>query len=177
MLDMRFVPRALRAIDGLTAEVLACGAFTDQRPFTGLAGLIDWRLVGRLSRLAKEEFLLGELGELLIVPARPKLPFDKLLVAGLGPRATFGESSFRRVLERMLHAIDDLQAKTAVLEWPGRGDEAIVLERAAQIHFEVAENVRCTDFTVIDCEDSAARVRAVSDERRRARSLSRRSEA
>ena len=169
MLELRFVPRALRAIDGLTAEVLACGAFNDQRPFTGLAGLIDWRLLGRLSRLAKEEFLLGELGELLIVPARPRLPFDKLLVAGLGPRSSFGESSFRRVLERVFGAIDDLHAKTAVLEWPGRGDDAIVIERAASIHFEIAEGVRCNDLTIVDKQGTEELVRSVAEERRRAR--------
>ena len=54
MVDLRFVPRALRHLDETSAEVVACCIYRDERPLSGLAGLLDWRLSGRLSRLAKQ---------------------------------------------------------------------------------------------------------------------------
>ena len=72
-MDLRFVPPDLRRLDEAGAELLACCIWSDQWPMRGLAGLLDWRLAGRLSALAREAFLLGELGEVLwrIGDARP----------------------------------------------------------------------------------------------------------
>lgn len=142
MLELRFVARDLRRLDEVSAEIVACGIYRDVRPLGGLAGLVDWRLAGRLSRLARQGFLLGEVGELLAMPVRPRLPFDNLLVAGLGPRSAFGDATFREVLERMLRAVGGLHAKKAVLELPGRADDAISAERAAEILFDVAGGER-----------------------------------
>ncbi|MDB4944489.1 MAG: hypothetical protein JWP97_4023 [Labilithrix sp.] len=133
MLDLRFVPPDLRRLDEASSEVVICGVWRDVRPFTGLAGLLDWRLAGRLSRLAKQGFLLGDVGEALVLPARPRLPFDKLLVLGLGPRATFDDETYRTVLARGLDALTGLSVKTAVVELPGRGDLVLDAERAAEI--------------------------------------------
>lgn len=144
MVDLRFVARDLRRLDEVTAEVVACGIYRDERPLAGLAGLLDWRLAGRLSRLAKQEFLLGDVGELLAVPVRPRLPFDKILVAGLGPRARFDDETFRAVLTRTLTALDGLHVKKAVVELPGRGDDAITAERAAEILLDLAIDERAT---------------------------------
>src|SRR6185369_1867914 len=101
VIDFRFVAPELRRIDETGAEVIACGVYRDTRPLTGLAGLLDWRMAGRLSKLAKQGFLLGEVGEVLVVPARPRLTFDKLLAFGLGPRGSFADATFRKVLERV----------------------------------------------------------------------------
>jgi hypothetical protein len=137
MLELRFVAPDLRRLDESSAEVVACGIWRDARPLTGLAGVLDWRLSGRLSRLLREGFVLGEVGEVLVVPVRPRLPFDKLLALGLGPRPTFDETTFRTVLERALDAIRGLHVKKALLELPGRGDEAISTELATAIFLEV----------------------------------------
>src|ERR1700759_2730795 len=101
MIELRFVVPDLRRLDEVGSEVVVCGVWRDERPFTGLACLLDWLLAGRLSRLAKQGFLVGEVGEVLVVPARPRLPFDKLLACGRGPRASFGDPTFRTVLERI----------------------------------------------------------------------------
>ena len=122
MIDLRFVAPDLRRLDEVSSEVVVCGIWRDARPLTGLAGLLDWRLAGRLSRLARQGFLVGEVGEVLVLPTRPRLPFDKALVCGLGPRAAFGEAAFRTVLARALDALTGLSGTKAVLELPGRGD-------------------------------------------------------
>jgi hypothetical protein len=133
MVDLRFVAPDLRRLDEAGAEVVVCGVWKDGRPLTGLACLLDWRLAGRLSRLAKQGFLVGDLGEVVVLPARPRLPFDKLLACGLGPRARFDEATFRTVLERILDTLTGLSVKKAVIELPGRGDASVDPEKAASI--------------------------------------------
>src|SRR5262249_732244 len=79
MMDVDFVAPDLRRLEAATqAELVACAIWEDERPMTGLAGLLDWRLAGRLSRLARDGFLAGTLGEVLFVPGRPRLPFEKV---------------------------------------------------------------------------------------------------
>lgn len=138
MIDLRFVAPDLRKLDEAGSEVIVCGVWKDARPFSGLAELLDWRLAGRLSRLAKQAFLVGDVGEVLVVPVRPRLPFDKVLVAGLGPKASFSEATFRTVLTRVLDALDGLSVKKAVMELPGRGDGGLEPEQAAEILLDIA---------------------------------------
>lgn len=167
MVDLRFVPRALRHLDETSAEVVACCIYRDERPLAGLAGLLDWRLSGRLSHLAKQGFLLGELGEVLAVPVRPRLPFDKLLVVGLGPRGAFGDAIFRAALERTMSALDGLHVKKAVVELPGRGDEAIAAERAAEILVELIDDDERDTLTVVEDPNAQQQIEKLTQERRR----------
>jgi len=167
MLDLRFVARDLRRLDEVSAEVVACGIYRDERPLTGLAGLLDWRLAGRLSRLARQGFLLGEVGELLAVPVRPRLPFDKMLVAGLGPRSAFGDATFKKVLERTMTALEGLHVKKAVVELPGRGDEAITAERAAEILLDAIGDDERDALTFVEDPSGQQRIEQHAQDRRR----------
>jgi hypothetical protein len=169
--DLLFLEPDLRALDGAGAELLACAAWSDERPMRGLAGLLDWRLAGRLSALAKDGFLKGDLGEVLLVPGRPHLPFEKVLVFGLGPRATFGDDAYREVALHMLRVLRGLHVRRAVVELPGRGAEAIDAERATELLFACAGEAEEADAWWL-VEPPAAQVvieRRAQDERRRAR--------
>src|SRR3954462_11322176 len=84
--ELRFVTPELRRLDDTGSEVLACGIFEDERPVRGTAGLLDWRLAGQISRLMQTGFVVGTKGEVVMFPLRPKLPFDKALMFGLGRR-------------------------------------------------------------------------------------------
>lgn len=169
MIDLRFVAPDLRRIDEVSSEVVICGIWKDERPLTGLASLLDWRLAGRLSRLAKQGFLLGDVGEVLVVPARPRLPFDKLLACGLGPRAAFGEASFRTVLARALDALSGLSVKKAVVELPGRGegDRALAAESAAEILLELIGDDDRDELFFVEEVDGQRRIETHAQERHR----------
>src|SRR5258705_12861410 len=67
-MEFRSVPPDLRQLDETSTELIACSMWKDERPMRGLAGLLDWRLAGRISKLARESFIEGELGEVLFVP-------------------------------------------------------------------------------------------------------------
>ncbi len=137
-MDLRFTLPSLRKLDLCGTEVLVAGLTTDERPPHGVAGLVDWRLSGRISRLIQSGFATGEIGEVVLVPGKPKLPFDKVLLFGIGSAAAFSELGFRRVLETMLKTLEGLRARTAVVELPGRHLDAVPAERAADVLLEIA---------------------------------------
>lgn len=135
-MDIRFVAPDLRKLDEASVEVAVGSLWQDERPMRGFAGLLDWRLCGRLSALLASGFLRGEPGEVLLVPGKPHVPFEKILLVGLGLRASFDEDVFRRGVQRMAGALEGLRVRRALVELPGRGTAAIDAERAITLTLE-----------------------------------------
>lgn len=168
-MDFRFVPPDLRKLDDTSAELIACSIWQDERPLGGLAGLLDWRLAGRLSKLARETFLAGALGEVLFLPGRPRLPFDKVLVLGLGPRKSFGDDAFREATLRLISTLEGLHVRRAIVELPGRGEDAVTPERAAELVLEQIGRVPDHDaWVLVEPPETQKRIaRHAQDQRRR----------
>jgi len=169
--DLRFTQPSLRKLDLCGTEVLVAGLSSDERPPHGVAGLVDWRLNGRISRLIQSGFATGEIGDVLLLPGKPKLPFDKVLLFGIGSAAEFSELSYRRVLEKILKTLEGLRARTAVVELPGRHLDAVPAERAADVLLEVAGGRAEHDvWTLVDtAEAQRAITQHMIQERRRVR--------
>jgi hypothetical protein len=113
----------------------------------------------------------GALGEVVLVPGKPKLPFDKVLLFGLGLRKGFDEAVFRRVVGHILNALRDLRARSAVVELPGRSFDALPAEHAADILLELVGGSRDHDvWTLIEPSDAQKSVtKHMIQERRRIR--------
>jgi len=169
--DLRFVTLSLRHLDLFGTEDLVAALASDERPPHGLAGMVDWRLAGRLSRLIESGFATGNAGEVLLVPGKPRLPFDKVVLFGIGPVAEFDEAVFRSVVENMLATLEGLRSRTAVVELPGRHWGAIAPERAADILLESAGSRREHDvWTLVETtEGQRAITQHLVQERRRNR--------
>jgi hypothetical protein len=170
-MQLEFVARDLRRIDELSAELVACCVWQDERPFRGLAGLLDWRLGGKLSILARSGFISGRADEVLLVPGRPRVRFEKVLIMGLGARAEFGEDGFASAVGRLLRALAGLNVRRAVVELPGRGDDAIDPARATELLFEQAKPEEHFDaWWLVESPEAEKVMRARSrDELQRAR--------
>ncbi len=173
-MELHFVSPRLSHLDALESEVLACSVWEDARPCAGVAGLCDWRLAGQISDLFRSGWLTGRRGEVLMLPGRPRLTFDKILLFGAGPRSQFDEVSYRTVLNHMLETVSGLCSRLAVVQLPGRQSELIKAERAADMLLEVTtqnpDAYREDVWTLV--EDSAARRRIqqhMVEERRRIR--------
>jgi hypothetical protein len=171
--ELRFVTPELRRLDDTGSEVLACGIFEDERPVRGTAGLLDWRLAGQISRLMQTGFVVGTKGEVVMFPLRPKLPFDKALMFGLGRREQFDDTVFREVTSHILRTMEGLCARSAVVELPGRHREAIDGERATTILLELTLGRAEHDvWTLIEPADDQKRITArLSEQRRRDRRI------
>jgi hypothetical protein len=170
-LDLRFTTPELRKLDLLGTEVIVSTLASDERPPHGVTGLLDFRLAGRISRLIASGFATGRVGEVLLVPGKPKLPFDKLLLFGIGKQTEFNDPVFRSVLDKILRTLEGLRARTAVVELPGRHFDAISPERAADILLESAGGQKEHDvWTLIEpLEAQRAITQHMIQERRRVR--------
>lgn len=170
-MELRFVSPNLQSLDKLDAEVLACALWSDVRPMHGVAGLVDWRMAGRLSKLLARARVTGELGEVVLLPGKPHVPFHKVLAFGAGPRATFDEGAFRTVVASMLRVMADLAARGVVVELPGRHDGLVTAERAAEILLASAGEHREQDvWTLVEGPEGRQRVtQHMTEARRRVR--------
>jgi len=167
-MELRFVTPDLRRLDEVGSEVLACGLFSDALPPPGTAGLLDWRLCGLISRLIESGFLTGQKGEVMLVPLRPKLPFDKALLFGLGPRPKFDDRVFREITEHMLRAMHDLCARSAVVELPGRFGPEVDADVAADILLDLAGGHPEHDvWTLVESGEAQKQITARMTEQRR----------
>ncbi|MEM6786281.1 MAG: M17 family peptidase N-terminal domain-containing protein [Myxococcota bacterium] len=172
-MELHFVEPELSRLDTLESEVIACTLWRDQRPCDGVAGLCDWRLNGTISGLLRTGFATGRQGEVVMVPGRPRLTFDKVLIFGAGPLGGFDDMRFRSVMRLMLDTIADLRSRIAVVQLPGRQNDLIRPERAADMLLEtVARDARRRDDVWTLVEPKAARRRIqqqMVEERRRIR--------
>ncbi len=170
-MDLRFIAPSLRKLDLAATEVLVACVSETERPPRGIAGLIDFRLAGRISRLMAAGDITGKLGEVSLVPGKPKLPFDKLVFFGVGDAAKVNERVFRSIVDKMLHCVTGLRARTAVVQLPGRYDNRIEPDRAADLLLERAAALPDLDsWTLVDVPEAARVVtQHMIQERRRVR--------
>jgi hypothetical protein len=170
-LDLRFTTPELRKLDLVGTEVIVSTLASDERPPHGVTGLLDFRLAGRISKLIQSGFATGRVGEVVLVPGKPKLPFDKLLLFGIGRQLDFNDPVFRAVLDKMLRTLEGLRVRSAVVELPGRHFDAISPERAADILLESAGGQKEHDvWTLIEpLEAQRAITQHMIQERRRVR--------
>ncbi len=170
-MDVRFVPLDLARVDALRYEAAALPFFEDERPLRGAAGLCDWRLCGRLSRLLLSARVTGALGEVTLVPARARLPFDKLLLFGSGPRERFDQARFNAVTARIFDVVEGLRLRNLVLALPGRNHDRVSPGDAIRWFLEAAAGQeRVEELIVLDDLDAHKVMQPVVEaERRRAR--------
>jgi hypothetical protein len=141
---------ALEGIDGLILSF-----FVDERPLRGVAGLADWRLCGRLSRLLKAGRLRGARDEVtLLPPAGRRLPFHRLMLLGLGESdypVPFGEPEYRRAVVRLRDVAERAGLRRYAVQPPGRATGLIAPRRALELWLEVAaQDGHPAEVTVIE---------------------------
>ncbi len=154
-MTFRFVEPELRRLDELSADLVVCTFFEDERPMRGLAALLDWRLAGEVSARLREQFATGASGDALLMPCRPRLPFDKLIVLGLGLRAAFDDEVFRSALAHVVRVTTGLASRRSVVELPGRGSGAIDAGRSAELTLEAARTTPLIEsFWLVEPEEA-----------------------
>jgi hypothetical protein len=117
-MELSYYPLTMEALDQADAEALCLFVSEDERPLTGLAGLVDWRLSGRLSRMIRAGLVIGAAGEALLTPPGMRLAFKKLFVFGLGSARTDEELAAR--LADALRRLAQAGVKDAALQLPAR---------------------------------------------------------
>ncbi len=73
-MKIHFLKPDLHQMDQVHADTIAVGLFEEDRPPRGLAGLADWRLCGRVSRLIASGNVTGRFREAVLFPGYARLP-------------------------------------------------------------------------------------------------------
>jgi hypothetical protein len=117
-------------------DALILTFFRDERPLRGAAGLADWRMCGRLSRLIKLGRMRGERGETLLMPPGKRLPYRRIILFGLGSATPFGDDVFRGHVRRIRHVARRAGIKDFALQPPGRATGLVAARRALEMWIE-----------------------------------------
>jgi hypothetical protein len=141
-------------IDEATAPgALVLPLFSDERPLRGAAGLCDWRLCGRLSRLCAAGRVQGAFGETTLYPpsagGRRRLPFPKLVLFGLGPSERFDEPHARAAARRILDVVARLGITRCALAPPGRSTGRLSARRALELFLDEAARAQAPAELVV----------------------------
>lgn len=131
-MEINYAPITLDSFDTMGCEALVAPLYEDQRPPKAVAGLVDWRMCGMLSKLVMRGRVTGSEGELLLVPPRPRMPFDKIFVYGAGSAGCASRASFTSLVGFMLNTLAAAHVRTCAFSFP-RGDaESLSAEVAAE---------------------------------------------
>lgn len=154
-MELKFILPDLRRLDLFVGEMIVAPVAQDERPPQGTAGLLDYRLLGAISRLIRDGSFTGQVGDSSIVRPRPRLPFDWLLLVGMGDKKRFNPQIYAAVIEQILSTLAEHEVRRAVVELPGRAAELIEPQLAAGILAERAESYPLLDtWTLIESTDA-----------------------
>jgi hypothetical protein len=130
------LPLDLARWDESARDCLVLPVFRDDRPLRGAAGLADWRLCGRLSRLVKSNRATAEAGEALLLPPGRRLRFARILWFGLGDARAYTDDRFRHDLAWIVKVVTAASVSDWAFQPPGRASGLIGARRAVEILLE-----------------------------------------
>ena len=161
-MSVHFAANELARLDTLgDLDALVISFFGDERPLRGVAGLCDWRLCGRLSRLLRAGRMSGLRGEVtLMPPPGGRLPFGRLLLFGLGESdypAPFGEAEYRAAVRGIRDVVQRAGIRKYAVQPPGRATGLIAPRRALELWLEVAAaDGHDAEVTIVESASPAA---------------------
>ena len=138
--------------DEADRDSLLLPIFEDERPLRGAAGLCDWRLCGRLSRLLKKEKASGAKGETLLMPPGKRLRFARLMLFGLGRSKDYDEARYRADIRWIRKVAADASLSDYALEPPGRATGLIGARRALELWLDESskDGIEPASVTLVD---------------------------
>jgi len=127
------LPLDLARWDETKRDCLVLPVFKDDRPLRGAAGLADWRLCGRLSRLVKANRASAEAGESMLLPPGRRLKFAKILWFGLGDAKGYSDERFKRDIAWIIEVVKNAGVTDWAVQAPGRASGLIGARRAVEL--------------------------------------------
>jgi hypothetical protein len=134
------------------ADAICIPVWSDVRPLRGAAGLLDWRMCGRLSAMMAAGKVSGAEGEQTLFPSASRLPWRLVLALGAGTRRDFNEARLIAGLRRALKATAGLGARRLAYALPGREGERVV----AGVASSLPTARRALDLVLQELDGSAA---------------------
>jgi hypothetical protein len=133
------LPLDLARWDEAQRDCLVLPVFKDDRPLRGAAGLADWRMCGRLSRLVKANRASAEAGESILLPPGRRLKFSRILWFGLGDARGYSDDRFLADLAWIVDVVGKANVNDWAMQPPGRASGLIGARRAVELMLELEE--------------------------------------
>lgn len=130
------LPLDLARWDETSRDCLVLPVFRDDRPLRGAAGLADWRLCGRLSRLIKANRATGDEGETMLLPPGRRLRWKRVMWFGLGDAKGYSDDRFRKDVGWIRDVVKGAGASDWSMQAPGRASGMIGARRAVELMLE-----------------------------------------
>ena len=127
------LPLDLVRWDETKRDCLVLPVFKDDRPLRGAAGLADWRLCGKLSRLVKSNRASAEAGESMLLPPGRRLRFSKILWFGLGDAKGYSDERFKNDIAWIIEVVRNAGVTDWAVQPPGRASGLIGARRAVEL--------------------------------------------
>jgi leucyl aminopeptidase len=160
-----FLPLDLHRWDqGPGGDAVVIPVWSDVRPLRGAAGLLDWRLCGRLSQMIRDGRLSGASGEKLL-HVTGRLPWKRVLFIGLGDSSEFSSSTFKTTLASAVDALRGIGATSMAIALPGRDLDLIQPDRAVRELLALLDEPETSDgagFEMLTVIDRASPTKALS---------------
>lgn len=121
---MKTFPATMDAVDALRVDTLAICLTADVRPLRGAAGLIDWRMCGRISKLITSGKITGRADETLLTTSN--LPgVARVFLFGFGPSERV-ETQCRSRFEHMVEVLQNAGATSVAVSLPSSPYESLL---------------------------------------------------
>lgn len=146
------LPLDLARWDETARDCLVLPVFRDDRPLRGAAGLADWRLCGRLSRLLLTQRATADAGETMMLPPGRRLRFARVMWFGLGDAKGYSDDRLRKDLAWIATVVKNAGVTEWALQAPGRASGLIGARRAVEI---ILDEPAIADQAVTLLEDPA----------------------
>ena len=130
------LPLDLSRWDEAKRDALILPVFKDDKPLRGAAGLADWRLCGKLSRLLRSNRATAESGEAMLLPPGRRLRFSRILWFGLGDAKGYTDQRFKKDLAWIVDVVSKANVSDWAMQAPGRASGLIGARRAVEIMLE-----------------------------------------
>ncbi|MBN1471403.1 MAG: hypothetical protein JW925_06470 [Syntrophaceae bacterium] len=112
---------ALHEIEKLRTDSIAVFLFEDVVPLRGMAGMIDWRLNGMISREIKKERIRGDYEEKIIIPFLPRIGSEMLLLFGLGKVSDINYGKIYNASYLITQTVDKMALDSCAFDLYGQG--------------------------------------------------------
>jgi Cytosol aminopeptidase family, N-terminal domain len=114
---------SLETLDGLEGvDTLCLFVAEDERPLSGVSGLCDWRLCGRLSRHLVDGIFTGAADDSVLLTSNGRIGPGRIVVFGLGRRERLSDGpALGARLAAAAAVLDRAGALSVALEVPGAG--------------------------------------------------------
>jgi len=135
-MKIQFVRPDLHQIDRVGAETFVVSLFEDDRPPRGVAGLVDWRLCGRLSTLLVSGQMKGSFREAILFPGYQRLPTPRVCAYGLGRSSEFSPARAREASWVIADSLHKLRVGSFVASLPGSPVSAVPVRARMELFLE-----------------------------------------